>query len=95
MGEKKNIDRLPFPELIDEFEKFKDTKTMHTLAVDGTFRGVKSYCLTKTIVGGPSTILLTKSVINKEELHSVKTEFETEVENLAKYFDAKIIGDWK
>lgn len=93
MAIKRNIDRIPFPELMEEMLKYKEPEVIYAIGVDDTFDKVKSYCLTKTIVGVGTEIVLLKSFNIKDEVHSVKTEFQTEVENLAKYFNATIITE--
>ena len=95
METKRNIDRIPFSELMDEMLKYREPEVVYTIGVDDTFNRVKSYCLTKTIVGVGTEIVLLKSFTIENEMHSVKTEFQTEVENLAKYFNATIITDSK
>jgi hypothetical protein len=87
-------DRLYKSKMIDELEKYKNSDIIHTIGVDGTFDDIKSYCLTRTVVGEKAEVILTKSVVEKNEERATKSEFQIEVENLAKYFNAEIIGDW-
>lgn len=87
-------DRVFDSQMLAQLEKYKDSDIIHTIGVDATFGKVKSYCLTRTIVGEKAEIILTKSVVETNELRGEKSEFQIEVENLAKYFNAKIIGDW-
>lgn len=90
----KNIDKVYNSRLIEEWERFKAAKIEYVLAVDATFDNVRSYCLTRIIVGVKAEIILTKSVIETKEFKKDKSEFQEEVKNLAKYFNAEIIGDW-
>ena len=80
-------------DFIKKWEDFENQKAIYTIGVDCTFDKVKSYCLSKTVVGKSTEIILTNSVVEDQEFRSEKSEFQKEVENLAKYFNAKIIGD--
>lgn len=90
----KNIDRIYDPKLIEEWENFDKPQIFYTLAVDATFDSIKSYCLTRGVVGGKTEILLIKSVKEENVERSMRSEFEIEVDNLSKYFNARIVGDW-
>lgn len=91
----KNIDNIFDTKLLHEWMAYGKPTVIYTIGVDAsTVNGVKAYCLTKGVVGGSTEILLTKSVNEENVERSMKSEFEIEVENLAKYFNARIIRDW-
>jgi len=82
------------PEFTKKWEDFEQGEVIYTIGVDATFKDVCSYCLTRTIVDKSVEIILTKSIVDNREFKTEKSEFLEEVKNLAKYFNAKIIGDW-
>lgn len=84
-------DKLLNSKLIEQYEKFKDAEITYTIGVDSTFKDVVSYCLVRSIKGDPVDILLTKSIMVKNGESSVQDNFELEVSNLARYFNAKIV----
>lgn len=68
-----------FPKLIEE-QKLKLIGMEYTIGVSSN-----AYCLARKI-GDDVEVLLSKAMINQKE-------FEEEVSNLAKYFNAVIVGD--
>ena len=88
----KNINRLPFPELIEQWLNLPSEAPKYVIGCD-VGREVSVFCLGRHNHNGTFEILLQKQFMN-EDLHvTVKTEFETEVDNLSKYFNAIIIKE--
>jgi hypothetical protein len=90
----KNIDRLPFKMWLQEWlETPREDMSVAPRYVIGCDSGVttSTFCLAKTDSNGSFEILLLKQFINEDQPITVKTEFETQVENISKYFNATII----
>jgi len=54
---------------------------------------LSTFCFGRYNFKGSFEILLQKQFINEDQHITVKTEFETEVENISKYFNATIIKE--
>lgn len=71
--------------LFKRLEKLRKENPEYVIGVDLNDEGASGYCLVKKI-GKTMTVLLCKGINDKDE-------FELEVNNLAKYFNAKIIRE--
>lgn len=87
----KLIDGLAFPNLLRELENLKLPSFKYIIGVDDYDKQIKSYCLMRVSDSGVSEVLISKVIREEEVYKSIKSDFQKEVENLSKYFNAKII----
>ncbi len=92
----KNIDRIPFKMLLQEWletpREGKSVTPRYVIGCDAT-DNLNTFCFGRQNFNGSFEILLQKQFINKDQPITGKTEFETEVENTSKYFNATIIKE--
>lgn len=79
-----------YEQIAGRMKRLKDEpQYYYTIGVDDVGE-IKSYCLMRNKVGGPSEIILSKTFDETDFSKGFPTDFEIEVENLAEYFDATI-----
>lgn len=86
--EKTNMDNIFDKELLKEWLEYVPKKVTYVMGFDSYGRE-EAYCLMKE-VDGVSSVVLSKDAMVKDKTDSEKSELEIEMENIAKYFDAKI-----
>lgn len=75
--------------LLKEQMKFnEENKVEYFIGVDCYDKNHSAYCLMRHVKGNPDVFILAKTMKKDED-------FKTEVENLAQYFNAEIIGEVK